>query len=103
MNMGGRALVPQSGRYPGARSTFFDFGGLIIGDMVQGSPWGYGAQQAGSNTAIESFCRCQFAEIWPFLLDAIYRPCAGFSLCYVRAFVCVMCGICSVLCAGFRL
>ena len=60
---------------------FFHFGGLFMDNTVRGSPWGHGSQWAGLNTAIESFWRCTFAEIWPFVC------------CYVWDLVCVMCSL----------
>ena len=36
---------------------------------VRSSRWGDGSQLAGSNTAIESFWRCIFVEVLPFLLS----------------------------------
>ena len=41
---------------PWSPPPLFDFGGLFIGKAVPGSPSGDGSQQAGSNTAIDSFC-----------------------------------------------
>ena len=73
------------------RGSFFEFGSFFIDQMVWGSRSCDGSQPAGSNTAIESFWRRIFAEIWPFLW------------CYVRDLVCVMCSLQSVLCAGFSL
>ena len=64
---GARAFVPQPGRCPGTGGTFFDFGSFFIRKMVRSSRWGDGSQQAGSNTAIESFWRCILVEIWLFL------------------------------------
>ena len=46
---------------------FFYFGCLFIDKTVRSSPWCDGSQQAGSNTAVESFWRWKFVEIWPFL------------------------------------
>ena len=46
---------------------FLHFGGLVIDKTARGSPSGDGSRQAGSNTAIESFWRCIFVEIRPFL------------------------------------
>ena len=66
-NMGARALVPPSDRYPGARGYLFCVGGCFIGKKVQGSPWSDGSQQTGSSSAIESFWRCIFDGIWMFL------------------------------------
>ena len=65
---------PNQGDIPGPGGTFFDFGRLFIDKTVRSSRWGDGSQQAGSNTAIESFWRCKFVEIWPFLWYAIYLP-----------------------------
>ena len=48
---------------PGPGGCFFDFGELFIDKMALGSPSGDGSQQAGSNTATESFWRCIFVEI----------------------------------------
>ena len=76
--MGARAFVPQPGRYPGIGGpqirSLLRFYHYKLHNTVQGSFWGDGSQEAGSNTAIKSFWRRKFVEIWPFLLDAIYRP-----------------------------
>ena len=41
---------------------------------TKGSPWADALQQAVSDAAIESFWRCKFVTIWPFLRYANYRP-----------------------------
>ena len=64
-----RVFVSRPGDIPGPGGTFFDFGRLFISKTALVSPWGDGSQQAGSNTAIESFWRWKFVEIWPFLLS----------------------------------
>ena len=53
--------IPGSGVYSS------DFGSIFIDQTALGSRSCNGPQRAGSNTAIESFWRCIFAEIWPFL------------------------------------
>ena len=66
-----RALaVNSSGKsrdIPGPGGSFFDFGSLFMNKTVRSSPSGDGSQQAGSNAAIESFWRCIFVELLPFL------------------------------------
>ena len=57
----------------GPGGGLFKFGNLFMHKTVLGSAAGDGPQQAGLNTAIESFWRCILVELWPFLLDAIYR------------------------------
>ena len=68
--MGARALALRSGRYPGA-GGIFDFEGLTIDKTVQGNPWVDGSQQAGSNTAIESFRRWKLVDIAVFVVRNI--------------------------------
>ena len=69
----------------------FDFGCRFQGKTVRSSPSCDGSQRAGLNTAMESFWRCKFAEIWQC------------PWCYVWDLVCVMCSLSSVLGAGFSL
>ena len=47
----------------GPAGRLFHFGGLFVDKTVRGSRSGDGPQQAGSNTAIESFLRCMLVEI----------------------------------------
>ena len=54
--------IPSSRKSLDGGVVFVDFGTLFISKTVQGSPSGDGSQQAGLNTAIESFnnlrCPC---------------------------------------------
>ena len=54
---------PNWGGISGSRGTFFDLGGLCIEKTARSLPPCDGPSWAGSNTAIESFWRCIFAEI----------------------------------------
>ena len=58
---------PDQGDIPGTGGTFFDSGGLFIDKLARSSAACDRSQQAASNTAIESFWRCIFDEIWSFL------------------------------------
>ena len=66
-NIGGQSLCTPTGAISWDRGYFFDFGGFAIKKTVRSSASRDGSPWAGSNTAIESFWRCIFVEIWPFL------------------------------------
>ena len=85
--MGGQSLraptadIPEregptapSERKPSAGGYLFYFGALFIEKTARSSRSSDGPSWAASNTAIESFWRWIFVKIWPFLLDAMYRP-----------------------------
>ncbi len=81
-----RALaVPSSGNSRDRKCIFVDFASPFIDNTVLGSGSGDGSRHAGSNTAIERFWRCQFAEMTLF--------CGVRCECYVQSLVCVMCGV----------
>ena len=54
-------------RNPRTQGYFFYLGGLYVDKMVRGSLWGGELHWAGYNTAVGSFWRCEFVEIWVFL------------------------------------
>ena len=63
-----RALaIPSSRKSRDWVGVLLDFGGVLIDKMVRRIPSGNGSQHAVLITAIESFWRCTFAELWPFL------------------------------------
>ena len=59
--------TPDWGDNPVPGGTFFDFGGLLTKETDRSSAPCDGPSWAASNTAIESFWRCIFVEIRPFL------------------------------------
>ena len=58
-----RALaVHSSGKSRDCGGVFFDWFSVFMDNTALGSPRGNGSQRAESNTAIESFWRCQSVE-----------------------------------------